>query len=282
MAHSRHQGFDKIGGVHINEHGKLRATAAPIKPWNAARENFIMPDRSLLKKWISTYIVGGRPVPATYLFTSLGCPYECSFCSIWPQFDKQFYQREIESIITELKQLTDYKIVRFSDANTIVNVPFIEKLLDRILEEGIDKEYVMDIRFDTTVKYPHLIEKLAKAGLKVVICGFESFRDEELKKYHKDCSASLISQAIDIFDQNGIMLRGNYVVPNDYTEDDFKALSDYASSHRVVYAGYTILTPMPGTVFYKEVKDQIIDFDLLKYNFFNSVTENHPSSRTVL
>jgi hypothetical protein len=48
-------------------------------------------------------------------------------------------------------------------------------------------------------------------------------------------------------------------------------MSDYASSHRVVYAGYTILTPMPGTIFYKEVKDQIIDFDLLKYNFFNSV-----------
>jgi hopanoid C-3 methylase len=273
MAHSQHKGFDQIGGVIINENGKLKATKVPIKPWNAARENFIIPDRSLLNKWLSTYIVGGRPVPATYLFTSLGCPYECSFCSIWPQFDKHFYQREIESIITELKQLDDYKIVRFSDANTIVNVPFIEKLLDRIMEEGIEKEYVMDIRFDTTVKYPHLIEKLAKAGLKVVICGFESFRDEELKKYKKDSSASLISEAIDIFDRNGIMLRGNYVVPNDYTEDDFTALSDYASSHRVVYAGYTILTPMPGTVFYKEVKDQIIDFDLLKYNFFNSVMQ---------
>ena len=67
------------------------------------------------------------------------------------------------------------------------------------------------------------------------------------------------------------MLRGNYIVPNDYDEDDFKALSDYAGSNRVVYAGYTILTPMPGTVFYNEIKDQIIDRDLSKYNFFNCV-----------
>ena len=67
------------------------------------------------------------------------------------------------------------------------------------------------------------------------------------------------------------MLRGNYVVPNDYSEDDFKALSDYAATHPVVYAGYTILTPMPGTVFYKEISDDIIDHDLLKYNFFNCV-----------
>ncbi|MBI4645769.1 MAG: hypothetical protein HY738_03990 [Bacteroidia bacterium] len=28
---------------------------------------------------------------------------------------------------------------------------------------------------------------------------------------------------------------------------------------------------MPETVFYNEVKDLIIDFDLRKYNFFNSV-----------
>ncbi len=271
IAHSQNKSFDHIGGLYVNKNNTLELTSVPCKPWNPARENFIMPERKLLQRWISTYIVGGRPIPATYLFTSLGCPYECSFCSIWPQFDKKFFQRKTESIIDELKQIPEYKIVRFADANTIVNANFISELFDRILEEGIEKEYVMDIRFDTTVKYPWLIEKLAKAGLKVVICGFESYRDEELKKYHKDSQASLIKEAISIFDNNGIMLRGNYVVPNDYAEDDFKALSDYAALYPVVYAGYTILTPMPGTVFYHEISDQIIDHDLLKYNFFNCV-----------
>jgi radical SAM superfamily enzyme YgiQ (UPF0313 family) len=129
----------------------------------------------------------------------------------------------------------------------------------------------MDIRFDTAVAYPELIEKLAKGGLKVVICGFESYREEELIKYKKGADAKLISQAIDIFHKNGVSLRGNYVIPPDYTEDDFKAMADYASSHPVVYAGYTILTPMPGTTYYQEVKKNIIDHDLAKYNFFNSV-----------
>ena len=271
IAHSQNKGFGHIGGLYINKDKVLQPTSPPRPKWNAANEDFLMPDRSLLKRWINTYIVGGRPVPATYIFTSLGCPYECSFCSIWPQFDKRFYQRRMDSIIEELKQIPEYKIVRFADANTIVDVDFISKLFDRIVMEGIEKEFVMDIRFDTTVKYPWLIEKLAKAGLKVVICGFESFREEELKRYNKSSSASLIEEAINIFDQNNIMLRGNYVIPNDYKEDDFKALADYASSHRVVYAGYTILTPMPGTVFYRQMADKIIDHNLLKYNFFNSV-----------
>lgn len=270
-AREQGKGFGHIGGIFINNGTALCKTKALPETWNAARENFLMPDRNLLKRWISTYKVGGSPYPSTYIFTSLGCPYQCTFCSIWPQMNGHFMQRETESIIQELKSVDDYPVVRFADANTIVNTEFIHHLFDRISEEGILKTFIMDIRFDTAVQHPQLIEKLAKAGLRVVICGFESFRDEELKKYKKGSQAKLIKEAINIFHANGIMLRGNYVIPPDYTHNDFRALADYASSHPVVYAGYTILTPMPGTVYYKEVSHNIIDHDLNKYNFFNSV-----------
>lgn len=264
-------GYDHIGGIYINKNNKLEKTKAPVPVWNAARENYLFPDRNHLKRWIDTYKVGGNPFPSTYIFTSLGCTYRCTFCSIWPQYNGKFLQREVESLIFELKNIDDYPVVRFADANTIVDIEFINHLFDRINEEAIRKTYIMDIRADTAVQNPKLIEKLAKAGLKVVICGFESYKEEDLKKYNKDSSASSIKKAIEIFHQNGIMIRGNYVIPNNYTENDFEALSDYAATNKVVYAGYTILTPMPGTVFYHEMKDQINDFDLLKYNFFNSV-----------
>lgn len=262
----------QVGGLLTNlRNGRLKLSSVPPKPWESAGKDFLFPDRDLLKRWISTYHVGGHPSPSTYLFTSLGCQHRCTFCSIWKQFGGCFHQRDEESVIEELKQIRDYDVVRFADANTIVNISFIDRLFDRIKEEGIRKEYIMDIRFDTAAEHPQLIEKLARGGLKVVICGFESFREEELKRYRKGSSAHLIEKAIDVFHANGIMLRGNYVVPNDYTHDDFEALAAYASSHRVVYAGYTILTPMPGTEYYEEMNDQIIDRDLRKYNFFNCV-----------
>lgn len=270
QAKEKNESFENISGIIINNNGQLTKTKARTKDFNSAREDFLMPNRKLIERWRDSYFVGNAPSPSTYLFTSLGCPYKCTFCSIWCQFKGKYLQRDVESIITELKEM-DYDIVRFADANTIVNESVIEHLFDRIEQEGIQKTYIMDIRTDTAVNNPKLIEKLAKNGLKVVICGFESFREEELKKYNKSSEAKLIHQAIDIFHQNDIMLRGNYVIPNDYDESDFKALSEYTSSHKVTYAGYTILTPMPGTPFYDEVKDQIIDFDLSKYNFFNSV-----------
>lgn len=263
--------LSKIGGILIKENDKIKPTTVPPPTCNPAKEDFIIPDRSLINRWLQTYIVGKAKGPATYLFTSLGCPYRCSFCSIWPQFKGEYFQRDVDSIIAELKTLDDYEVVRFADANTVVNIQFMDKLFDRIKEEGIKKSYVMDIRPDTIVENPLLIKKMAEAGLIAVITGFESFRKKELSKYNKDYNIQNIKDSIDILHRYGVLIRGNYVVPADYNLDDFAALSEFANSHKVTYAGYTILSPMPGTSYYKKVKDQIIDFDLDKYNFFNCV-----------
>lgn len=271
-AQEEKRGFNHIGGLLINGKNGLVATPVPAPVRDPSVRDFIIPDRSLLKRWLSTYIVGKAPGPSTYIFTSLGCPYRCSFCSIWPQYQRQYLQREVESVIEELKGLNDYDVVRFSDANTLVHVDFAHKLFDRIAEEGIKKTFIMDIRADTAANHPKLIAKLAKGGLKVVITGFESIRQEELKKYKKQLEAEQVARAIEVFHDNGIMLRGNYIVPPSYNDDDFQYLADYAAGHRVNFAGYTILTPFPGTVFYEEAKAEIIDSDLAKYNMFNAVT----------
>lgn len=263
--------IEQVGGLLLPVNGMYQPTKAKPLTCNPAAEHFVMPRRSLIRPWLSTYIVGKAKGPATYLFTSLGCPYRCSFCSIWPQYSGQYLQRDVESVISELKTLDDYEVVRFADANSVVDVPWMDRLFDRIAEEDIKKSYVIDIRPDTVVENPKLIEKMARAGLIAAICGFESFRARELQKYNKPYAVENIAQAIDILHNQGIMVRGNYVIPADYEEADFQALTDYAHSHRVTYAGYTILSPMPGTTFYRQVKDQIIDFDLDKYNFFNCV-----------
>ena len=263
--------YAAVPGILINSGGSLKRTAGKPVSWEPAGADYLMPDRSHLKRWIETYKVGNSPFPSTYIYTSLGCPYKCTFCSIWTQFRGKYYQRSVESLITELKSIDDYPVVRFADANTVVDEQFMLQLFKRMEEEGISKTFIMDIRADVAANRPDIIEKLARGGLKVVICGFESFRDEELKKYHKDSPAIDNQEAVKVFEQNGIMVRGNYVVPPDYDLKDFEALADYADRNRVVYAGYTVLTPMPGTIYYQQVKDQIVDHNYRKYNFFNSV-----------
>ncbi len=271
-ASDKNRRFDTVPGLYLNGPDGLRFTgeAAPV---DSAVRDYIAPDRALVSPWISAYIVGRAPGPSTYLFTSLGCPNRCTFCSIWPQYGGAYRQRAVESVIEELKGLDDYPVVRFSDANTLVDPAFLDTLFRRIREEGIRKTYIMDMRVDAAAENPGLIERLAEGGLRVVISGFESYRNHELKAYNKSTEAARIEEAIDIFHRNGIMIRGNYVIPPTYAEDDFKALRDYAAGHKVAYAGYTLLTPMPGTPLYAQLKDDIVDPDLRKYNFFNCVLE---------
>jgi radical SAM superfamily enzyme YgiQ (UPF0313 family) len=271
IAAEKGSSLQSIPGIYLNGLAGLKRTRGVPRAWDAANADYLMPDRSHLKRWISTYKVGNSPHPSTYVFTSLGCPYKCTFCSIWMQFRGQYYQRTVDSLIAELKSIDEYPVVRFADANTVVDEQFMVELFDRMEAEGIKKTIVMDIRADVASRRPDIIERLARGGLKVVICGFESFRDKELKRYRKDSPASDNQEAVKVFEQNGIMVRGNYVIPNDYDHDDFKALAEYAGRNRVVYAGYTVLTPMPGTVFYKQVQREIVDHDYRKYNFFNSV-----------
>jgi hypothetical protein len=59
----------------------------------------------------------------------------------------------------------------------VVDEEFMLRLFRRMEEEGIHKTIIMDIRADVAATRPDIIEKLARGGLKVVICGFESFRD---------------------------------------------------------------------------------------------------------
>jgi radical SAM superfamily enzyme YgiQ (UPF0313 family) len=133
-AKEKKEDFDKIPGIIINKNGELHFTKQRATEFNSAKEDFLMPNRKLLERWRNSYIVGNAPEPSTYLFTSLGCPYKCTFCSIWCQYKGKYLQRDVESIITELKEM-DYNIVRFADANTIVNEPVIEHLFDRIEQE---------------------------------------------------------------------------------------------------------------------------------------------------
>jgi radical SAM superfamily enzyme YgiQ (UPF0313 family) len=260
-----------VPGINVIRDGQLRSTGRPARAIDSAGRDFVMPDRALVERVRSTYVVGRGIGPATYLFSSLGCPYKCSFCSIWPQYDGAYLTRSVDSIIEELRLCEGYPVVRFADANSVVDHGFMEALFDRMLAEGIRKTFIMDIRVDAAAANPALVEKMARCGLAVVISGFESFRNEELRRYNKSSQAELIREAVRIFHDNGVMIRGNYVVPTDYGPDDFDALAEYAGSQAVAYAGYTILTPMPGTPLFFEVRDRITDRELAKYNFFNAV-----------
>ena len=97
LREGRYAAFDTIAGLGYKTHGKLHIPAHGdlIDDLDALP----LPGRELIDP--SRYTLGGKRL--TMLLTSRGCPYHCTFCSIFLTAGRQFRVRSINSIIAEMK-----------------------------------------------------------------------------------------------------------------------------------------------------------------------------------
>jgi hypothetical protein len=82
-------GYKTNGKLHLPEHGDLIDDI----------ESLPLPSRELIDP--ARYTLGGKRL--TMLLTSRGCPYHCTFCSIFLTAGRQFRTRSIHSVIDEMK-----------------------------------------------------------------------------------------------------------------------------------------------------------------------------------
>jgi len=50
---------------------------------------------------------------------------------------------------------------------------------------------------------------------------------------------------------------GNFVIDPDWTEPDFEQLWSFVEQHDLSRAGFTILTPLPGTAYFEEARPRL-------------------------
>ena len=101
--------------------------------------------------------------------------------------------------------------------------------------------------------------------------GFESLREKDLKDFRKDATTEDNDVAIDILKQNGFEINSNYVLAQDYDQNDFDNLRGYVEKNELPLPLYFILTPFPGTVTWQKFKDQIFLHDYDFYDLLHTV-----------
>lgn len=237
------------------------------------------PRYDLVEKNRDKYVMSGVGGKMGFVVSAFGCTHRCFFCSIPNMTGGKYLSHSADAILRDMTFLKDMMIIRLVDANTFGNIEIAEKLGLSILESGLDKKIVADVRSDTVVKYPELFKLWKEAGLTTAVIGFEEINDLRLKEFNKKSAVKTNVKAMEILKNLGIKIIGDFIVSPDYTHEDFEALEKFVENSPIDLPLPAILTPIPGTPLYKQMQERITVHNLDYYTFTNAVIPTRMNTR---
>lgn len=230
---------------------------------------FPFPARKLTAKYRSHYYSEWMR-PLASIRTSKGCPFRCKFCAQWKLSGGRYLRRSPESVVQELAGLAE-EFIFFADDESLVDTSRMKKLAGLIKEAGIKKQYFLYGRSDTICRSPELLEMWRGIGLERVFVGLEFIKDKDLSYIRKGSTAGDNKKAIKILQDLGIEVYASFIVRQDFDKADFRALRQYCRELGLSFASFAVLTPLPGTDFNEEVKDQLITRNYDYFDFIHTL-----------
>ncbi|GAB4390697.1 MAG: radical SAM protein [Thermodesulfovibrionales bacterium] len=251
-----------IRGVSYRDGAGKVASTAP-RPLLTNLDGLPMPDFSLVHKFKSSNIY---PIS-----TSRGCPFNCRFCSVIQMFGRRYRTRSIENVIAELKHAASFSRGHrfFVDDNFAANKARSKRLLTAMKAEGLTHHtWSAQVRTDVATD-TELLKLMADTGCQVVQIGFESVNPETLKSFNKGQTLEEIENCIRTVKDHGIHIHGMFVLGSDNdTPETFKSTVDFAIKQGIDSIQLMMLTPLPGTPFFTEMRDggRLLHTDWSKYD----------------
>ena len=262
----RKERFDGIKGIAYRKANDIaKIPYEPVVDLDALP----LPKRDLTKQYRSSYASEWMK-PLASMRTSKGCPFRCNFCALWKLTGGRYLTRKPENIVKELLTIKE-EFVFFADDESLIDAKRMTELARLIKEAGIKKRYFLYGRSDTVSKHPELIESWKEVGLERVFVGLEFFKDEDLNYIKKGSTLKHNREAVTILQSLGIEIYASFIVKPDFTKEDFRNFIDYCRSMKLNFATFAVLTPLPGTDLYENVKDQLITHNYDYFDFLHTL-----------
>lgn len=245
------RGFEAVQGIAYRSDGGLvfTVTAPQIKDL----DTLPFADWSLIDHYPQQYYLNVMGIVGT-VETTRGCPYDCSFCSVWVFNERRYRKKSPQRVLEELNRLPDgIDVAAFVDDEFWVDEKRAIEMADLIISQpedwrGKNWRYWAQVRTSDITRRPMLVEKWADAGLKVLLLGIESVKDSELEHLHnKRNKVNHAVEALKIMREHGVEAWGCFIVNPEWEVDDFIELEDFVRDHEIAFPQYTVLTPLPGT-----------------------------------
>ena len=198
-----------------------------------------------------------------------GCPNTCSFCSVACLYKGSYIKKPLDEVVRDIRQVKDLGFKKFLllDDNIFSDREYLDKLLNEIKKMEMEWMSQCDIRIG---RDKDLLKKLAESGCTTLSFGLESLSRESLKGMNKAWANPLdYSDLIGNIHSQGIDVSTEMVVGGE--GDTLESIWDtkkFIEDNKITVPRFYILTPIPGTKFFKDmagegriIKEDIYSFD---------------------
>lgn len=254
-----------------------------------ATKDFVTPSREIIEDLdtipfparhllpMDEYKILNIKLPTGTMISGRGCPYQCSFCSSAAMHGKKLRMRSAENVVDEMEHLIhdhNAEMIAFMDDTFTLNKKRVLDICDEMKERDLDVYWGCTTRVDTLSK--SLMEKMRDAGCITMFMGVESADQQMLDSVKKRTTINKVKSAFDLARRYDIRTIASVVLgmPGDSRENILKTIN-FVKSLNPNYAIFSLATPYPGTLFYKEaVSENLIKVnDWSKYTLLSPVLE---------
>lgn len=240
-----------------------------------------LPDRTK-RMWGGNHFNG---TPLDIIETSRGCTMPCNFCCMEQMYGRSFRTYSIPRVIKDIencKKLGTCWVI-FSDDNICLDIKRFEELCDAIIEGGHnDINYIVQASSTGIASSDALVEKMARAGFKIVFLGIENVAEENLRMFKKGNIVDSTRLAVKKLHDKDMMVTGGIILGS--PEDKEESIANnyrFLEEMDIDFYADQILTPYPKT----PIRDEMLQMGLItnkddyrRYNtFWANVKTNHLS-----
>jgi anaerobic magnesium-protoporphyrin IX monomethyl ester cyclase len=245
--------FSTVSGIAWRNGGQVRLN--PTRPPIEDLDTLPFPDRTLIDQdlYRAQSFLAFSPYTAT-VYTSRGCPGRCIFCCSGHKLRSGIRERSISNVMKEIGELTsryrvDYLLIK--DDTFTLRKSRVQEFCQQIKVHHPDLKWHCMGRVNT-ISY-EILKEMKDAGLHDIFFGIESGNDEILKKSCKGISTSQARHAVQACADLGIRTYGAFIMglPGE-TEETIQETIEFACSLPLTMAGFSIMTPYPGTKAHEE------------------------------
>ncbi len=193
---------------------------------------------------------GKHYAPVELVQYGRGCRFACDFCSIHSFYGTSLRVRPLDGLVAEIESLPANRLLFFVDDNLFGRKSEFIALLDALtpLKRRWSCQMSIDVARDEA-----LLDRVARAGCRFVLIGFESLNEASLEQMRKSWNSvsGSYERVVRALHSRNIGIYGTFVFGYDAdTKETIERTLDFALESRLEIANFNPLTPTPGSELY--------------------------------